>query len=193
MNFLAHIYLSYNNPEIQIGNFIADSVRSKQLENYTPEIKKGVLLHWEIDRYTDQHDVVKESKKLLYPKYGKYAAVLVDIFYDHYLAKNWLDYNTRPLDQEVQEFYSLLDRRKEELPENIQKMLPFMKRENWLYNYQFIEGMDNVLKGMGRRATFNSKMEEGVQELQLFYTDFEQHFLDFFPDLEKRVKIFLKA
>ena len=192
MNFLAHIYLSYGNSNIEIGNFIADSVRRSQLDNYIPEIKKGVLLHWKIDQFTDSHPTVMKSKKLLYPKYGKYAAVLVDIFYDHYLAKKWNLYSTIPLETSVQNFYSLLEFRKAELPENIQRMLPFMKSEDWLYNYQFFEGMQNVLHGMSRRASFESKMEQGVEELKLYYTDFEEHFLSFFPDLENMAKAYLK-
>lgn len=192
MNFLAHIYLSFDDPEIQVGNFIADSVRESQLDQFHPKVQKGVRLHWEIDRYTDSHPVVKESKKLLYDRYSKYAAVLVDIFYDHYLARDWGNYHEKELGEYTQSFYRHITSVKSELPDRIQHMIPYMVQDDWLYNYQHLDGMRRVLGGMSRRASFESGMEKGVEDLQRHDAAFEQHFQTFFPDLVKMSQDFLK-
>ena len=187
MNFLAHIHLSGENDDIKIGNFIADSVRTKDLPNFTPDIQLGIKLHWAIDDYTDHHEVVKESKALLYDEHHKYGAVLVDIFYDHYLARDWAQFSNEDLGVFVNHFYKLLSDRKQELPERINFMRPYMVRYNWLYNYQFLEGIERVLGGMSRRASFENKMNLGTNALKEHYETFGEHFKLFYPYLEKFV------
>jgi acyl carrier protein phosphodiesterase len=188
MNFLAHIHLSGENDDIKIGNFIADSVRTKDLPNFTEDIQLGIKLHWAIDNFTDHHEVVKKSKALLYDEHHKYGAVLVDIFYDHYLARDWANYSNEDLGDFVNYFYQLLKDRKEELPERITQMLPYMIRYNWLYNYQFLDGIEKVLGGMGRRASFKNRMHLGTNALKEHYETFGSHFKLFYPALEAFVK-----
>src|SRR5690606_7271733 len=118
MNFLAHIYLSGENPLIKVANFMADSIRGKKYLNYSSDIQKGILLHREIDTFTDAHPTVRKSTKKLHANYGHYSGVIVDIFYDHFLAKNWKDYSKIPLDVYVDEFYDLLGEHYEILPLN---------------------------------------------------------------------------
>ena len=187
MNFLAHIHLSGNNDDIKLGNFIADSVRTKDLPNFKKDIQLGIQLHWAIDDFTDHHETVKKSKALLYEEHHKYGAVLVDIFYDHYLARDWKKYSTEELSAYVEHFYQLLIQRQSELPERINHMRPYMIKYNWLYNYQFIEGIERVLGGMSRRASFKNRMHLGTQALQEHYKMFEEHFNTFYPDLEAYV------
>ena len=188
MNFLAHIHLSGENDNIKIGNFIADSVRTKDLPRFIPDIQLGIKLHWAIDDFTDHHEVVKKSKALLYDEHHKYGAVLVDIFYDHYLARDWVDYSTEELGAFVNYFYQLLQDRKEELPERINHMLPYMVKHNWLYNYQFLDGIERVLGGMSRRASFENKMNLGTRALKEHYDTFGSHFKQFYPELETFVQ-----
>ena len=99
MNFLAHIYLSGDNDLLKIGNFMADSIRGNSYENYPDEIKKGILLHRSIDSFTDMHPVYRKSKHRLHEKYGHYSGVIMDIFYDHFLAKNWANYSNKKLEE----------------------------------------------------------------------------------------------
>ena len=93
MNHLAHLYLSQTNVDLMVGNFIADRVKGKDLLNYSESVQKGIEMHRAIDTFTDEHAVVMKSKKRLFPVYHKYAAVIVDMFYDHILAKNWEEYS----------------------------------------------------------------------------------------------------
>ena len=138
MNYLAHIYLSGDNPQLKIGNFIADSVKGKQFIKFSPEIQKGIILHRAIDNFTDTHKIVKKSVHRLFPMYSHYSTVIVDILYDHFLASNWKMYCEIPLEDYAQDFYGLLYDNFEDLPEKVQQFLPYMEEDNWLVSYKSI-------------------------------------------------------
>ncbi|MEL4308361.1 acyl carrier protein phosphodiesterase [Joostella sp. CR20] len=183
MNFLAHIYLSGENPEVKVGNFMADSIRGKQYLKYPEGYKKGILLHREIDTYTDAHPTVRLSTKKLHKNYGHYSGVIVDIFYDHFLAKNWSDYSETPLDIYVDNFYDLLGEHYAILPMNVKKLMPYMIADNWLLNYAKLDGISRVLDGMNRRTKNKSKMNFAIEDLQTHYREFETEFTSFFEEL----------
>ena len=144
----------------------------------------GSLNQGAIDAFTDRHAVVKQSKSRLWPKYRHYSSVIVDIFYDHYLAVLWSDYSTEPLSGFASRSYRLLMERESVLPERVRRMLPHMMGGNWLLNYAQVEGIRRALSGMSRRATFESRMEESVDDLKAHYASFESEFRSFFPALE---------
>ena len=173
MNFLAHIYLSGENELITIGNFFADGIRGKKYKQYPSEIQVGIKLHREIDTFTDAHPIFRQSTKRLHKAYSHYSGVIVDIFYDHYLAKNWRDYSNIPLEEYIQNFYKTLNENFEILPERFKKLTPFMIEDNWLLSYATIEGIQKVLNGMNRRTNGLSKMNEATKELVANYEDFE--------------------
>lgn len=183
MNYLAHIYLSNNDDLVTIGNFIADGIRGKKYQKYPKQIQTGILLHRQIDTFTDAHKTVRESTKRLHKNYGHYSGVIVDILYDHFLAKNWANYCDIPLDVYVDDFYTTLKNNFEILPARIQKMMPHMIADNWLLSYASIEGITKVLEGMNRRTENRSQMNLAVNELQEFYTEFEDEFTRFFNEL----------
>lgn len=183
MNFLAHIYLSGDNNLIAIGNFMADGIRGETYKNYPEDIQKGILLHREIDTFTDTHPIVRQSRKRLHKTYGHYSRVIVDIVYDHYLAKNWKAYSAVNLKDFVEQFYDILNDHSEILPLRIQKLKPFMIADNWLFNYSNIEGIQRVLEGMNRRTNYRSKMNEATKELKKYYSEFEAEFTLFFKEL----------
>lgn len=183
MNFLAHLYLA-NNPEGQIGNFIADAIKGKKYEHLPLEVQKGIIHHRAIDTFTDTHEIVKKSKRRLHTRYGHFKGVIIDILYDHYLAKNWLDYSEIPLDIFSQDTYQLLADNFDILPERTQYLLPFMKEQNWLYNYRTIEGISKILWGMNKRTKGISKMDLAKEDLILHYKEFENDFTLFFKELK---------
>ncbi|MFC4721669.1 ACP phosphodiesterase [Geojedonia litorea] len=183
MNFLAHIYLSGDNDLITLGNFIADGIRGKSYKKYPVDVQKGILLHREIDTFTDAHPIVRQSTKRLHKNYSHYSGVIVDILYDHFLAKNWKNYSEVPLANYVEEFYEMMEVNFEMLPARIQKLLPFMMTDNWLLSYSKIEGIQRVLNGMNRRTKHVSKMNEATAELKKFYIEFENEFTSFFEEL----------
>jgi acyl carrier protein phosphodiesterase len=184
MNFLAHIYLSGDNDLIKIGNFMADGIRGKQFEHYPQEVQKGIILHRSIDTYTDSHDVFRQSTKRLHKKYHHYAGVIVDIIYDHFLAKNWTKYSDENLEHFINRFYKSLEENYPILSEKTQGLMPHMIQQNWLSSYQTVEGIHNILTQMDRRSKNLSKMQYASEELKEFYSEFEQEFTLFFEDIK---------
>ena len=192
MNFLAHIYLSFGDESLLIGNFIGDFVKGKALEKYPSEVQKGIILHREIDQFTDTHPIVHDTKKRLRPKFHHYAPVISDVFYDHFLASLWLNYHTIPLEEFTISAYNMLLKNRDLIPDKALHMLSYMKRDNWLYNYQFVEGIDRALTGMSRRTPYESKMEEASRSLEKHYGVFKADFTSFFPDLIAHCQQFIK-
>lgn len=188
MNFLAHIYLSGEDPELKIGNFIADSVKGKKYTQYPDRIQQGITLHRKIDSYTDSHAIVRKSVSRLFPKYRHYSTVIVDILYDHFLAANWGEYSETPLEEYVTEFYQLLQENYDILPKQIQNFLPYMIQDNWLLSYASVQGIGTVLYRMNQRTKNKSKMNFAVIELEEYYSDFDNEFRSFFEELELYTK-----
>ena len=193
MNFLAHIYLSGHNDLLKIGNFIGDFVKGKAIENYSNEVQKGIRLHRMIDEYTDNHPTVLQSKIRLRPKYRHYAPVIVDVYYDHFLASLWSNYSEYELKQYCQNFYDLTDSYYNIIPTRARHMLVHMKKGNWLYNYQFLEGIHLALSGMSRRTTHKSYMEGSVEDLKANYEAFKAEFVEFFPDLDTESEKYINS
>ena len=183
MNYLAHIYLSGDDELITIGNFMADGIKGKRYKKFQKPLQIGILLHRHIDTFTDAHKTVRKSTKRLHQKYGHYSSVIVDILYDHFLAKNWARYSNIPLEPYVDDFYDSLENYYDLLPERIQKMMPYMLTDNWLLSYASIDGITRVLHGMNRRTKNKSGMDRAVNELETFYEEFETEFTHFFEDL----------
>lgn len=183
MNFLAHIYLSGNDDELKIGNFMADGIRGNDYKSLPSGIRRGVLLHREIDSFTDAHPVFRQSTKRLHPRYHHYAGVIVDVFYDHFLAKNWPMYSEEPLAEFVSRFYESLHANYQHLTQKTKQILPIMEQRNWLLSYQTVDGIGVILSQMDSRTNNRSLMRFSTDELQTFYADFEAEFTTFFADI----------
>jgi acyl carrier protein phosphodiesterase len=183
MNFLAHIYLSNDNELLTIGNFAGDAVKGKHFKHFPLAMQAGIQLHREIDTFTDAHPVVRQSTKRLHKNYSHYSGIIVDIFYDHFLAKNWDTYSQQPLEDYVDDFYTCLNRNFQVLPDRFKKLTPIMIEGNWLLSYASIEGVQSVLNGMNRRTQGRSKMNEATRELIEHYSAFESDFKAFFSEL----------
>lgn len=188
MNFLAHIYLSGKNDHLKIGNFMADGIHGKNFDEFPLDVQKGIRLHREIDYFTDFHPIFRQSKHRLHQRYGHYSGVIIDIFYDHFLAKNFSRYSDQSLEDFSANFYKLLDENFEILTPRFKMILPTLKEENWLVLYATIEGISNILYNMDRRTRLKSKMQFSVEELTSFYSEFETEFTLFFVEMEEFVK-----
>jgi len=184
MNYLAHIYLSGDNKMIKIGNFMADSIRGKSYEVYERDIKRGILLHRAIDSFTDMHPIYRQSKHRLHSKYGHYSGVIMDIFYDHFLAKNWSLYSKTPLEEFTTDFYILLETNYEILTDKVKSIIPHMRNKNWLLSYSTIEGLQIIMNQMNYRIKNRVPMDESIQELKEYYTEFESEFKLFFTEIQ---------
>jgi acyl carrier protein phosphodiesterase len=183
MNFLAHLYLSQNDTNIMIGNFIADHIRGNNYEGFSKEIQQGIFLHREIDTFTDAHEIVRKSKRRLHARYRHYDGVIIDIFYDYFLAKNWANYSAIPLDIYTNSINKLFEDRSPELPLKSQQFIKYMIEYNILYNYQFKAGIEKVLNGMNQRTKGKSQMNLAIEDLDILETELQEDFTLFFKDL----------
>jgi acyl carrier protein phosphodiesterase len=184
MNFLAHAYLSFGHEGILVGNFVADFVKGKELQRYEKDILIGILLHREIDSFTDSHPLVRAGQSYLRPRFRHYSTVITDIFFDYFLGKYWSRYSDIPLENFVTKTYLIIDDHLGLLPDSFREMFVWMKSQNWLYHYREIEGIQKALSGMSRRTTFDSKMNEAPEVLLEKEAEFELIFFAFFEELE---------
>lgn len=176
-----------------LGNFMGDFVKGKAyLQQYEADIIKGIELHRNIDEFTDSHPIVTQSKNRLRPKYRHYSGVIVDVFYDHFLASNWSTFHPQPLAQFAQQCYDTIVSHAPILPDALNRMMPYMINGNWLLNYSKTEGIHQALSGMASRTPYVSKMEEATADLRLQYNDFETEFNAFFPQLNSFCQKFLE-
>lgn len=168
-------------------------MKGKQYRVYSEGVQRGILLHREIDRYTDGHPVFLRSKHRLVPRHGHYAGVVVDMFYDHLLAVSWTDYSRKPLSEFVNHIYATLEENVALLPAPAQQVFEYMRAHDWLTNYAYPEGIAQALSGMQRRARFPNRMGEAGVDLQKDQASYAQEFARFFPQIQQHVHPLLKA
>ncbi|WP_035805227.1 acyl carrier protein phosphodiesterase [Lunatimonas lonarensis] len=183
MNFLAHAYLSFDHPEVLVGNFIGDFVKGDLYAQFVPEIVMGIKLHREIDRFTDLHPLVKESQLLLKPVFARYSSVITDMFFDYFLAKNWHQHHTVPLEEFAENTYRLMEAHRNILPKKFSEAFKYMQKENWLVAYGTAAGIKRALTGISYRTTFKSNLEKAPYYLEKHHSEFEGYFNAFFPEL----------
>lgn len=167
---------------------MADSIRGHHYLDFPDDIRKGILLHRYIDTFTDAHPVYRKSKHRLHEKYGHYSGVIMDIVYDHYLAKNWSKYSDEKLEDYADNFYKLLQNNYGLLTEKIQKMMPSMIARNWLVSYASLDGLEMILFQMDYRTKHRVHMQEAIVEVKQFYTEFEGEFTLYFEELQQHCK-----
>lgn len=184
MNYLAHAYLSFGQEEVLVGNFIADFVKGKMLLDYPPAITEGILLHREIDRFTDSYPLVRAGQSYLRPKFGHYSTVITDIYFDYFLGKNWDKFSSQPLEEFIEQTFLILEKNIQYFPERFSKMFYWMRKDNWLLHYSTLEGIQMSLTGLSKRTRFDSKMELAHLALIEHEAEFEVIFFAFFKDLE---------
>jgi len=185
MNFLAHSHLSGNNRDVLFGNFVADSIKGRKFEDYPEDIKTGILLHRQIDSFTDSHTSVKSSTALVRNDFRKFSGVAVDIFYDHFLAANWSSYSNDDLSSFVRMVYLTLSKKYYLLPPKHKRILPFMLAQNWLVGYANTNDLNRVFQGMDRRTNYISGMDKAVEVMLRNYAELKEHFESFYPELQK--------
>ncbi len=185
MNFLAHAFLSFHQPDIVVGNMISDFVKGRKQYNYDVAIQNGIKLHRAIDDFTDHHPATIIAKQYFRPAYRLYSSPFIDIVYDHYLANDkTLFAGTDSLKNFAEEIYRVLTSNEQILPDNFRMIMPFMKAHDWLYNYQFKEGIRSSFRGMTRRAKFIHESETAFAIFENHYDELQQCYLDFFPSVK---------
>jgi acyl carrier protein phosphodiesterase len=183
MNVLAHIYLSGDSEKIIIGNYIGDYVKGREYLQYPDLIRKGIILHRNIDDFTDRHPVVHRSKIFFSKKYHKYSGIIIDIIYDHFLTREWNLFSRRPLESVTYNFYRALVNNYDILPPNVKEMMPFFIINNWIESYETIRGLRHVFRTLSKRTTLPNETRYAIHTLKKNYYPLNEDFLEFFPQL----------
>ncbi len=183
MNVLAHIYLSGDSEKVIIGNYIGDYVKGRDYLKYPEPVRRGIILHRHIDDFTDRHPVVHRSKIHFTRKYHRYAGVVVDILYDHFLTREWDFFSRRPLESVTYNFYRAMVNNLDILPDKVKASFPFFIINNWIESYQTVSGIKHVLRTMSRRTTLPNEARFAVKMLKRNYYSLNEDFMEFFPQL----------
>lgn len=195
MNFLAHLFLSGDDEEVMVGNLLEDFVVGRidhpRNQAFNDNVKNGILLHRLIDSFTDTHPSVSTCKTVLYEKYHKYSAVVIDIFFDHYLAIHWDEFSSESLNDFTKRVYKSFQNHWEILPEKMKPMIESMIKYDWLKNYGEFSGIQKAMNNVSQRALNPSNMENALADLKLHYDFFDSQFKAFFPLMLNECQAFL--
>jgi len=192
MNYVAHQFLSFQNPKIQLGNLYGDIVRGNHYENYQGFIKTGILLHREIDSFTDNHPATKRSTQIFHKRFSKFSPVIVDVVYDYILIKNWNKFSDLDFDTFTNDCYDLFQNHLAEFPEKLHFIIQHLLKHDWFRNYQSLEGIQQTLKGISQRSKFPNEIYLATEEIEEHYTKLENDFLEFFPEIIQHCQNFIQ-
>ena len=186
MNYLAHAYLSFNEPGILTGNMISDFVKGKKKFDFSLVIQRGIALHRAIDEFTDFHPVTQQAKSYFKKDYRLYAGAFIDVVYDHFLANDKNQFiDEKELDSFCQSTYLNLQNNSTGLPEKFLQMLPYMQQQNWLFHYGSRKGIEKSFGGLVRRAVYLSESAIAFSIFNNYYQELEKCYQLFFPEIKK--------
>ena len=187
MNFLAHLLLTHHNEDWMMGNMIADFISNRDLQSLKPEVREGVMIHRKIDTFTDTHESVRESIRRLHPIFHKYSPVVVDIYYDYFLSKNWRRYAALPIVEFSVDVYGTFNSRMEEVPDLMKPRLQSMISHNFLENYGTKTGIQFTFNKFQERVKFPVSFEQASDIMMVYEDEFNDEFNVFFPEIKKYI------
>ncbi len=191
MNYLGHLVLSGRNKEVLFGNFIADSIKGNSYLNWPKKIQKGILLHRYIDHFTDNNIYFLKGKRRFYVDFPKLGGIINDIIYDYLLWQYDLKYQSINLSEEIKRFYRVLDDFKIMMPENVKYMYSYMRKDDWLLNYQTISGIKMALNGIGVRTNYSNNLSNAFDLVEKDMDNFNNEFELFYKQIKTEVSTFL--
>jgi len=185
MNYLAHAFLSNNENDLLIGNFIADHLRGNNFTGYPQTIIEGVLLHRRIDTFTDAHPEFKKSKRIFYKGFEKYSGILIDIYFDYFLAKDFEKYSNVSLDLFSKNVYTVYTSHLDLLAESSTRFLDYVVKNNIYLSYSRLEGIETVLNHLSHRIKHRVQLDQSIQLFKEHEKELQENFNLFFKDALK--------
>lgn len=183
MNYLAHVRLAGDEPQSVIGNFIGDMVKGRVGDEYPPGVRRGIMMHRRIDAWTDSHERTRECARLVSPPRRRWSRVMVDIFYDHLLVKNWDGYSDENLGDFLDRVYGVILGAKDVLPGAVFDAASAMVSSGWIERYATPEGLAAVFVGVSKRIGRENPLAGAEEELFCNYDEMNRHFRAFFPEV----------
>ena len=165
-----------------MGNLISDFVKGKKKFDYPQGIQQGIALHRTIDTFTDGHEATKEAKEIFRPHYRLYSGAFVDVLYDHFLATDENEFSETSLYDFSGHVYTTLEEYQQWLPERFAAMIPYMKSQNWLFNYRTLPGIKKSLGGVVRRSAYLTESETAAYLFEKHYQPLLQCYRQFWKD-----------
>ncbi|MBI2312778.1 MAG: DUF479 domain-containing protein [Betaproteobacteria bacterium] len=183
MNFLAHAVLAGPDASHRLGGVLGDFVKGPLPAGLPPAVAVGVQLHRRIDSFADGHDAFRQSRARVSPERRRVSGIMIDLFYDHFLARHWERYSAQPLEEFAAEIYALMAAHAGLMPPRLAEMFPLMRKYDWLSSYRSVEAVGRALDRIAvRRLTRPNTLAGSAAELEARYREFEDDFLAFFPD-----------
>lgn len=192
MNLVAHQYLSFNNPSLQIGNLLGEVVKGNKYLYYPQDIQNGILLHRAIDTFTDNHPIVKRSSSYFHSTQNKYSPIIIDLIYDYFLIKNWRKFHPISYQQFKENCYELFHYNYDNFPEALKHIMDYLLKHDWFENYSTIDGIQKTLDGIGKRTKFENNLNAASKTIINHLEELENDFLEFFPELVEYCKNIIK-
>lgn len=183
MNYLAHSYLAAGSDEFLLGSFLGDFVKGKIKNRYSNEIEQGIIFHRKVDTFADSHVLTADCRNLFSPYRRRFAGIIVDICFDHFLTKYWNSYASVDLSEFAAHVYEVMQTYRRILPPRLQEVLPRMRRQNWLIKYGSLDGVKITMERISKRISQNNPLNGSVEEIIHNYHRLENNFSSFFPDL----------
>ncbi len=179
MNYLVHLRLSDPEPDCQIGTLMGDFVKGSLDPALPPGFRRGIVLHRQLDSYAQGDPSFRRSKRRLNEAFGHCKGIMIDVFYDHYLARHWNLYSPILLEDFANQIYAHLERNFSQLPPGLQRLLPHLISENWLVSYRETAVIGRVLKRVGTRLQRPNRLADALPELHRYYAELEEDFFLF--------------
>jgi acyl carrier protein phosphodiesterase len=183
MNYLAHLHLGGQRPGQLLGSLYGDFVKGRLQGQFDPEIEAAIQLHRSIDMFTDRHPLVDASLSRFSLTRRRYAGIVLDVFFDHCLARDWALYADRPLEHFTSDVYRVLAA-EPQLPGRLAEIAPHMAANDWVGSYRDFAVLEQVLRGISRRLTRPEELSAAMQELRLLYEPLSEDFRVFYPQLQ---------
>jgi len=190
MNFLFHLYLSGDDPDVLTGNLMGDFVKGRIGDHYPPRMRSGIVLHRRIDSFAQNHLLFRQSKQRIDPGFGHWRGVLVDMFYDHFLADEWNRWSPESFESYLSRARRTVENNHRYLPERMRGLLPIIF-DTMLPSYRTVAGVGLSLERMSQRIQRVNPLAEGAGELQRNHAGLQNDFREFMPEVQRNVSDYL--
>lgn len=187
MNYLAHLFLAKPDDHSLMGNLLGDFLNGSDLDHFPDKVQAGVHNHRAIDGFTDSHPVVRELRSVFSPARRRFAGIILDVAFDHYLLRYWDKYSTEELDEFYNRVYKSLGETRHLMPERMKMVVTSMLEHRWLDAYLHLDGVGYALDRMSERLRMKNSLPGSIEEVRAHDSAIDQGFREFFPDLMKFV------
>jgi len=193
MNYLAHLYLAEQSREGLLGSLLGDFVKGRLDDRFPETVRRVISLYRAIDSFTDAHPLHLESRNRIGAARRRYAGIIVDVCYDHFLCRNWTEHSHESLAIFTERVYGVLREHENNLPDRLQRIMPHMIADDWLSSYADLENVGRTLDGIARRIARRNPLAGALTEIEANYTALDRDFQRFFPELKTHSRTILST